>query len=277
VPYYDNPAGRLHDLLSRLAQQPPKNSVLNGWAGVLGVDPEDVVVHLGRVADLVRQTQEAVDRAGEAALLPPVQRYRNAWARPIFPQDHAFSGVLEKVLPDEAALEALGLVSAQLHSIAPEGLVPDEDELNRLKSQIRDLIDAVQEADDVPDELKHLIVSRLRAVEEAVEHLDVGGPNAIRHATEAVMGSVLFTQDVGLAKSPTIKKVWTTLLIVWTVFSAGPTIQTSIEAWQDMVPSLSAAEDHSDDAPAAEVATDEAPSVPPPESESHGKERTSSH
>jgi hypothetical protein len=252
VPYYDNPAGRLHDLLSRLAQQNRKDSVLNGWAGVLSVERGDVPVHLGRVADLVRQTQDAVHRAGEEALLPPVERYRDSWTRPIFPVKHAFSDLLEKALPDAAALEALNLVSAQLHSIAPEGVVPDEEELERLKAQLRDLIDGVQAAEDIPDELKHLVISRLRAVEEAVEHLDVGGPSAIRHATEAVMGSVLFTQDAHLAKSLTIQKVWTTLLIFWTVFSAGPTIQTSIEAWQEMVPSLSAVTEQ----PADEAAPD---------------------
>ncbi|MDQ3725904.1 MAG: hypothetical protein M3335_08485 [Actinomycetota bacterium] len=240
MPYYDNPAGRLHELLAKLAEQDRRISVLDAWATVLRVEPDDVVVHLGRVADLVRQTQDAVDRAGEDALLPPVQRYRASWAQPIFPQDHAFSGALGKVLPDVAALEALDLISAQLHSIAPEGVVPDEDELERLKSQIRDLIDGVQAADDVPDEVKHLVISRLRAVEEAVEHLDVGGPSAIRRATEAVMGSVLFAQDAQLAKSPTIQTVWTTLLVIWTVFSAGPTIQTSIEAWKEMAPLLSA-------------------------------------
>jgi hypothetical protein len=126
VPYYDNPAGRLHDLLTKLAQQDRTTSVLDGWAAVLHVEPVDVVVHLGRVADLVRQTQDAVSSAGEEALLPPVERYRDSWAQPIFPWDHAFSSPLRKVLPDATALEALDLVSAQLHSIAPEGVVPDE-------------------------------------------------------------------------------------------------------------------------------------------------------
>jgi hypothetical protein len=152
------------------------------------------------VAELVRQTQDAVERAGEDALVPPVQRYRASWARPIFPREHAFDSPLSNVLPDAAALEALGLVSAQLHSIAPEGAVPDEGELDRVKSQLRDLIDGVQSAKDVPDDVKHLVISRLRAVEEAVEHLNVGGPSAIRHATEAVMGSVLFTQDMMVTK-----------------------------------------------------------------------------
>lgn len=238
MPYYDNPAGRLHDLLRRLAGQKQSESLLAAWSAVLRVDEDDVVLHLGSVADLVRQTQEAVDRAGEDALIPPVRRYRGVWARPIFPPDHAYNAQLGPVLPDGAALEALELVSAQLHAISPEGVVPDEEQLEGLKSQLRDLLDAVQAADDIPAELKHLIVMRLRDVEEAVEHIDVGGPSAIRLATEAVMGSVAFTGDIEVAKSQTVHKLWTTLLIVWTVFSAGPAIQKSIEAWHEMLPVL---------------------------------------
>jgi hypothetical protein len=221
-----------------LAAQNKRISLLNAWAAVLRVGPEDVVLQLGRVADLVRQTQDAVDRAGEDALVPPVQRYRASWSRPIFPEDFAFNAALENVLPDAPALEALGLVSAQLHSIAPEGLVPDDDHLEQLQTQLRDLIDGVQTAEDIPDEVKPLIISRLRAVEEAVQHLDVGGPNAVRRAMEAVMGSLIFAQDARLPKSQTVNRLWTTLLVIWTVFSSGPAVQTSIEAWQQLLPQL---------------------------------------
>jgi hypothetical protein len=245
MPYYDNPAGRLHDLLARLAEQHSGGSVLNAWAAVLEVEQADVAVRLGRVAELVRQIQEAVDQADEDALRAPVQRYRAAWARPIFPEDQPFNAELKKVLPDAASMEALNLVSAQLHSIAPEGKVPEEGELDRLKSELRELIDGVQAASDVPPEVKHLFISRLRAVEQAIEHLEVGGPSAIRQAMEAVIGSVVYTEDPAtVAKSQTFRNVMATLLIIWSVFSAGPEIQQSIEAWHEVVPALVPGSDH---------------------------------
>jgi hypothetical protein len=117
-------------------------------------------------------------------------------------------------------------------------LLPEAEELDRLRSQLEDLTGAVREATDVPEIVKHLIVARLADVDEAIEHLDVGGPEAIRRATEAVMGSVVFGQDAQSASSHTVKKVWVTLLAIWTVFSAGPTIQASIDAWQQIVPEL---------------------------------------
>jgi hypothetical protein len=247
VSYYDNPAGRLHDLLTRLAEQNRKDSVLNGWAAVLGVDPGDVVMRLGRVAELVRQTQEEVDRAGEDALPGPVQRYRDSWARPIFPRDQAFDHPLGNVLPGADALEVLALVSAQLHAVAPEGPMPDENELEEMKLQLRSVIDAVQEAKEISADMKDLLIARLRGVEEAIEHLDVGGPSAIRHATEAVMGSLALEGDTRLWQSPTFKKVCAVLFIVWNGFTAGPEIQNSIDAWGDMLPQLSAGKERSAD------------------------------
>lgn len=83
MPYYDNPAGRLHDLLVRLTEQPGNGTLLNAWATVLDVAAEDIAVHLGKVADLVRETQEAVNNAGEGALLPMVGRFRDSWVQPI--------------------------------------------------------------------------------------------------------------------------------------------------------------------------------------------------
>ena len=180
-------------------------------------------------------------------------------ARPIFPPDQPYNGQLKNVLPDDAALESLQLVSAQLHAIAPDGTVPEAEELDRLRSRLGDLMSGVRGATDIPDSVKHLIVARLADVEKAIDHLDVGGPEAIRRATEAVMGSVLFAQDAQSARSQTVRKVWVTLLAIWTVFSAGPMIQASIDAWQQIVPELQGqtstrANDHGSDesAPAAE-------------------------
>jgi hypothetical protein len=252
MPYYDNPAGRLHDLLIRLAEQPGNNSVLDGWAAVLSVESGDVIVHLGRVALLVGQIQDAVDRAGEAAIGPQVQRFRRSWAQPIFPQDYGFADNLEFVRPDQASLEVLHLVSAQLHSIAPEGLVPGEDEIEKLKSQLRALIDQVEVANDIPDEVKHLVIARLMAVEEAMAHLKIGGPRALRRAVEAVVGGVVFTQDSHVAKSSTIKNMLLGLAVIWTAFSSAPTIQDSIEAWQGMIPLLGAGTQQSEVRPADE-------------------------
>lgn len=262
MPYYDNPAGRLHDLLTKLQAQEKGSSLLSGWATVLDVNADDVVVHLGRVADLVRQTQEAVDRIEEEVFVQTVQRYRAAWARPIFPPDHAFNNALGKILPEQPALEALGMVSVHLHSTAPEGVMPDDAQVDQLKTQVRELIDGVGAADDIPDDLKHMVILRLQDVEDALEHLDIGGPSAVRHATEAVIGSMaLMTRGTHLIKSPTVQKVCATVAIAWTIFSAPPTAENALESWEKVIPQLTDVIEKPFDSPETQSRPPSAPPV----------------
>ncbi|HKG02305.1 MAG TPA: hypothetical protein VKB03_03935 [Conexibacter sp.] len=231
----DNPAGRLHQLLIRLGEQRGEMPLLAAWAEVLTVPPEDVILHIGRVSDLLRELQAAVDRTGDEALLAPVRRYRAAWSQPIAPTNQP----LHRAMADGAAVEALALLSAQLHATASDGVVPVAERRDELRSQLRDLIDAVRDADDLPDEVKHTVVARLLEVEQAIVHIDIGGPAAVHRAMEAVVGSVAFG-DVRAAKSRTFKRVGATLLVIWTAFTSAPTIQKSIETWGDYIPALQA-------------------------------------
>jgi hypothetical protein len=274
MPYHDNPAGRLHDLLISLSQQEQGNSLVSGWATVLGVVEEDVVIRLGRVAELVRQTQVEADRTDEEVVVQTVQRYRADWARPIFPPDHAFNKPLVNVLPDPAALEALGMVSVHLHSTDPEGVMPDDAEIEKLRAQVREVVDGVRAAEDIPDDLKHTLILRLQDVEDALEHLDIGGPSAVRHATEAVLGSLaLMTRGTILIRSEAIQKVCAVVAIAWTAFSAPATIENSLRSWEKVIPELTAAIEEPFDSPEAQSPQ---PDAPPPFDKDDGTEAPTS-
>jgi hypothetical protein len=231
---YDNPAGRLHELFEKLKDQPGNVSIIRGWAAVLEINEEDVVLQLGRIADLVRQTEDVVESSGATSLALLVKRSRSAWTRAIFPQDQAFTANLGKVWPSAEVLENLGAVSEHLHLIASEGEMPGDEQLENLKDEIRGVIDGVQNADDIPDEVKHLIISRLRDVEEAIEHLGVGGPKAVQNAIEAVAGTVAFTRDRKVWKSPAIQKLLVTLRVGWTLFAAAGTAHAAIDGVGEM-------------------------------------------
>lgn len=242
--YYDNPAGRLHELLRRLGEQNPKDSVLSGWAAVLGVEPGEAIFLIGPMLDLVRQIEEAVERTGEEVLRGPVARLRATWARPMLAPDHEYNGALVHVLPGEESLQTLGLVSAQLHVLAPEGDVPDGDQLGELKHQVRELVDTVRGSDELPGEVKQVIAGRLIDVEKAIEHIHVGGPDAVRRAMEAVMGAVVHsaTTDVSTARSRSMLNVFATIAAIYAVFTAGDEIQKNLEAWPKIVQEITTGE-----------------------------------
>jgi hypothetical protein len=242
---YDNPAGRLHELLRRLSEGNPNVAVAVAWAQVLGVTEAEVPLRLGAVGQLVTDVQEAVEKSGDESLVAPVLRYRDAWAGAIFPRHVALDASLSNVLPGEDALEVLALVATHLHSVASEGQVPSLEHLDALKERVADLLDAVEEADDVPDTVKHLLATRLTDVLEALNHVAIGGPNAVRLATEALVGALVINEPT-TPRSRTWKQVVAVLGAVYVAFSSSPTIENSIDAWGHIF-QLPAGETHSVD------------------------------
>jgi hypothetical protein len=230
---YDNPAGRLYELLRKLSEVTPDTPVVKAWAQVLNVPNRNVPLHLARVGQLVADVQEAVDKADAGAFSVTVTRYRDDWANAIFPTAHAFTVAVKNVRPGAVALEALAGVATHLHAVASEGKIPDETELEHLKEQVRNLLEEVKESTDLPDNVKHLLTIRLTGVLSAVQQVAIGGPNAVRFATEALVGAIA-VQGPGTSRSGTAKRVVATLGIIWVAFSAGPTVQNSLEAWSGL-------------------------------------------
>lgn len=191
---YHNPAGRLHELLRRFAEQ-ESVTIVQAWSNVLAVPAEDVPMHLGDVASLLRDTRDAVREAGVDAFDPIPTTHLETLSRSIFPVTEPFSGAASNVAPDTTAMQALLMLSVYLEQTAPEGNVPDEDELRELRASVQELMEGVAAA-DLPPEIKRALLHRLADVLEALEHLDVGGPDAVRRAAESLaLSAVLYESD----------------------------------------------------------------------------------
>lgn len=125
------------------------------------------------------------------------------------------------------------MVATHLAAVAPDGKIPDEGAREELKGQIEDLLEEVDQATDLDEIVQHLLTTRLSQVLEAIEHVRIGGPNAVRFATEALIGAI-DVQRSQTWRSKTGKRVAMVLGAVWFAFSAGPTVQNSLEAWSDV-------------------------------------------
>jgi len=139
---------------------------------------------------LAGAVRDSADQPGRRAQAAQVNRYQGAWENAIFPQDHPFSGPAQNVRVPDVALEALAALADHLHHVAPEGIVPDGSELHGLKTNIGQLADEVNASDELPGEVKHVIAARLAGVLLALDHIAIGGPNAVRLATEVVAGAI---------------------------------------------------------------------------------------
>lgn len=229
----NNPAGRLYLLFEQLLESSGDVSIQSAWGSILGIPSETVGGQMGKVAALVTQIDEAVSEPGRERIAMTVNRYRPNWLLAAQPFQFALSDAVTNIRPSPEAFEALGVVAELLGQIAPDESEPSEEERERRLDDLRALREEVRADEELPERVRHLIVERLTAVEAAIEHINIGGSEAVQHALEALLGAALATTVTNekTAKSKIIKKVMSTAGVIWVVFTSGPTAQQSIEMW----------------------------------------------
>lgn len=233
----NNPAGRLYLLLTRFRETDGDKPLIATWSEILGEPEELVRMHLGAVAELVTQIDTAAAEPGREQVAAPVARYRGQWLEAIFPLGRPFSEPTTNVRPSDEAHEALGLVAAILEAVAPDGAIPSQEDRDVLIERLGSLIQEVTNDEQLPEEVAHLIVTRLMEIESALHHIEIGGPEAIRQATEALMGAAVASSAVNekTRNAGVIKNVMAVAGSIYVLFAAGPAIQKSLEAWPIVV------------------------------------------
>ncbi len=240
---YDNPAGRLHGLLVRLGEVRQGTTLLDAWKSVLGASESDMPGLLAGVGALVGEVEKGVAQTNSEGHAKQVSRFRGEWEVAIFPRDRPFTNAVQEFRPSEQAIDVLQSAAELLHRDAPEGRALEEGELETLRLDVEDLIEAVKAADDVPEQVKQLAVARLRDVIRALDHIDVGGPGAVKLATEALAGAI----DLGgqpMFGSHLRNRFVSTIVTLYAVFGVPATIQAGLPAWDktihELMPSVQA-------------------------------------
>lgn len=231
MPDFDNPAGRLHYLLNRFSSDRDE-AIITAWARALEVEQSEVHYQLGRVAALLDDVRTAAKETGSPAF-EGMPRHLDALAGSIFPIDEAFGAPVANVAPDQNAMEMLAALSYALKISAPEGTIPSEEDLSVLKASASDLVDEIQSA-DLPAEIRRALLHRLAEMLEALEHLEVGGPDAVRRAAEALAATAaIYAED---AQSPEmLRKVADVARHTWAVFKVATLLAGAAITWPKIV------------------------------------------
>lgn len=188
-----NPAGRLHYLLQRYDSNPDQ-SIINAWAYALEVEPQDVHLHLGSVGNLLRDAKRAARETDDDAWAP-MEGHLTTLATCVFPTGVTWNDAVSHVRPDPAAMQMLAGLSSTLQARdEADGKVPTEDERDDLIGQVRELMEEVAAA-DLPPQIRRGLIDRLADMLEALEHVAVGGPDAIRKAAEALTLATIMLED----------------------------------------------------------------------------------
>jgi hypothetical protein len=231
MPRLDNPAARLHALLTGLQETAAGASLQDCWSAVLDVPLHELWVHLSRVAGLISDTMEAVQATGESNYIDSATQALPAWAASVFPPSTAL-GSPRGAIPDDQSVRTLGLIAGYLSVVAPEGRVPAKDEVDRLIEGVRGVTNDVTQAEDLPADVQRLILEHLRMVESALVELRIAGPAGVQTAVEALLGAVVLKSDFGKTKTTaTWKRVAKAVGLVWFAFTTPGQVPDALEAW----------------------------------------------
>lgn len=216
-----NPAGRLHGLLTSFSAH-PNHSIQSAWAQVLEVSEEEVMLYLGDVASLLRNVRDAASETGMDAF-DPIPSSLTTLSRSIFPVNVTFNDQASNVRPDPTAMQMLKMLSAYLETTAPEGKIPDPAEIEDLRSEFVEVLDAVTAA-DLPPDIQRALLHRLTDMISALEHLNVGGPDAVRRAAEALAISALLYETDAHDNSGVFTRIRAGAKKAWIAFTVISTL-----------------------------------------------------
>lgn len=243
VPTLDNPAGRLHALLTsyRLEAGGDTAAVHDVWKAVLNVNDENLPLALCEVAALIPAIEGEVEKANQSELATALSQYRRAWSLPILSSD-----IHPRQSPgpgadyvDQSALAALGVVSVLLSATASEVRLPDPGDLDALRQQFDSALGEVLKADDLPPSLRAVMIARLHDMTWALDHINVAGPDGVSAAIERLVGAIALLQpDENVASSPSFTHFFKVVRFAWEMFRKGPEVAKAVEGWSSIVPSL---------------------------------------
>jgi hypothetical protein len=203
------------------------------WAEVLGISEDEVPMQLGRVAVLLEEVRQAAEDTGEAAYAPMPAHLRTL-SGSIIPVTQNLNSAVTDVLPDGNAMDMLNTLAAFLRQTAPEGERPEHDDVEELRATTRGLMEDVAAA-ELPPEIRRELLRRLGEVLEALDHLGVGGPNAVRRAAEALALSAMLYESAAQGDQTVFTRAKVLAKRVAITFTVATTMATGALTWDKII------------------------------------------
>ncbi|QGX40927.1 hypothetical protein [Permianibacter aggregans] len=191
----NNPAGRLHDILSAARQHPPKEPARKVWASIFDITPEDTGTLLKMLADLidlVHETKAAIqklDDVDQNLHLKPFKRIESALST--FNLDASWEHWKNQI--DDSTLLGLQFSADKLSRLSGTTSIPN-DELANLRSQLDALIGFVAESSLVP-EIKIFMLRHLERLRHALLAYRVRGLDGLQEGLETIVGSFMLNSE----------------------------------------------------------------------------------
>lgn len=219
------------------------------WATVLRIPEADVQYGqfgLPLVARVLSHAVEEAEHADAEVGVPLRRELIEEWRKPVFTPGGNLDGVIQPQPVAPEALAYLATIASVLQRRDGPQMLPEGDELVGLLAQVDDLASSAEASADLPEEVKRVLLRKINEIRFAIENVRIGGPEGVHEAVEALIGAAVVRQSA--IPNWMHGKIAVFLVAFYAVFTAGPAIQGSIEAWHNMGgPLISAVSEAIDD------------------------------
>lgn len=190
----DNPAGRLHKVLTDLQGMAVNQTIEDALTEVLEIEGDDRYVRLHEYLSLV--VRWPVDAADAIRRLPdenhalllqwtgPVEQaviWMGRWA-------HTVNNLQSQY--NETTMYSLAVTADLLHRRCPEPVI-EAGTLEALVGLVREVIDAVVADEQLPAEAREFLLGRLLEVQQALLHFRIVGYPGVADAMDRLVGGLV--------------------------------------------------------------------------------------
>lgn len=234
VPYDDNPAGRLHALLSSLRRSanPQSVSSMQAWADLLGVPYQDLVGYTSAMSDVLQSSADAAARIESLEdvdvdlLLRWQEKTEVALANSLALGGSPVNQVLAQY--DETTLSQLEFCSYELHRRYRDRSI-SADKLDELIGRLIELrADVESEEANFPVEVRGLLLMHLSEMETALRRYGLTGIGGLEAAFDRTVGHLCRRPDLG--SQATQSTVWPKVAATLAAISLVVTTATQVLA-----------------------------------------------
>lgn len=237
----NNPAARLLSILEKGLTKSPTGKCRSTWAGLLGVDPRNKALLMGRLGKVMALSTDIIECLNKIDGLK-VERYLD-WVGPL---DTAFSknnlnGNWQEFIAhiNSYVINCLTMTSDLLSHKMPEPILSDSN-LDNILNDARKLIDEVK-GSDLPEKVKEYMVKQLHKICLSVEEYQITGAESISEVIESTFGhGVLYNESVVVSeKNSAAKKFWQYMANTALIVSISIGVQQLSPTVSKMLPDIS--------------------------------------
>ena len=192
---YDNPAARLHRLLTAAKSISPKASCTEAWCKLLELTPQPISVLTARVATASMLPRLTIDALKEA--YPGRKPNWDHWEQHVCTafQNQNLLGTFETFIVhiDRHSLTYLEM-AADLLAVRSPAVMPEPQDISKVRTELNDILVDVL-ASQLPIEVRNYLVRSLQRMILGLDEYKITGNIPVLEAIESALGHTAFDSE----------------------------------------------------------------------------------